>query len=78
MSGFICFQQAIDIREEQPEQTAKRMFSMLGMLKYKPLGPQADASVLQNVDLTLFHWVCIIMLLLVKAVDDVLSCVVQE
>ncbi|CAL8251305.1 unnamed protein product [Boreogadus saida] len=36
--------QAIDIREEQPEQTAKRMFSMLGMLKYKPLGPQADAS----------------------------------
>ncbi|KAJ3604378.1 hypothetical protein NHX12_029119 [Muraenolepis orangiensis] len=36
--------QAIDIREEQPEQTAKRMFSLLGMLKYKPLGNQTDAS----------------------------------
>ena len=46
VSDLIGVQQAIDIREEQPEQTAKRMFSMLGMLKYKPLGPQADASVL--------------------------------
>ncbi|KAK0151745.1 Intraflagellar transport protein 81 [Merluccius polli] len=36
--------QAIDIREELPEQTAKRMFSLLGMLKYKPLGNQSDAS----------------------------------
>ncbi|KAG7263000.1 hypothetical protein CRUP_016517 [Coryphaenoides rupestris] len=36
--------QAIDIREELPEQTAKRMFSLLGMLKYKPIGNQSDAS----------------------------------
>ena len=71
---WFFFQQAIDIREEQPEQTAKRMFSMLGMLKYKPLGPQADASVLA---LWRLHLVPL-GLLLVKAVDDVLCCVVQE
>ncbi|XP_062854560.1 intraflagellar transport protein 81 homolog isoform X2 [Trichomycterus rosablanca] len=37
-------QQAIDIREEMPEQTAKRMFTLLGMLKYKPHGGLSDAS----------------------------------
>ncbi|KAG5840733.1 hypothetical protein ANANG_G00191810 [Anguilla anguilla] len=36
--------QAIDIREEMPEQTAKRMFTLLGMLKYKPPGSSAEAS----------------------------------
>ncbi|KPP60497.1 hypothetical protein Z043_121502, partial [Scleropages formosus] len=36
--------QAIDIREEMPEQTAKRMFSLLGMLKYKAPGSTAEAS----------------------------------
>lgn len=36
--------QAIDIREELPEQTAKRMFSLLGTLKYKPPGNLSDAS----------------------------------
>jgi len=35
---YIWFQQALDIREEIPEQTAKRMFTLLGMLKYKPPG----------------------------------------
>uniref|UniRef100_A0A8C2J491 Intraflagellar transport 81 homolog n=1 Tax=Cyprinus carpio TaxID=7962 RepID=A0A8C2J491_CYPCA len=36
--------QAIDIREEMPEQTAKRMFTLLGMLKYKPPGGMSQAS----------------------------------
>uniref|UniRef100_A0A667XY96 Intraflagellar transport protein 81 homolog n=1 Tax=Myripristis murdjan TaxID=586833 RepID=A0A667XY96_9TELE len=36
--------QAIDIREEMPEQTAKRMFTLLGMLKYKPPGNPSDVS----------------------------------
>ncbi|XP_054628729.1 intraflagellar transport protein 81 homolog isoform X1 [Dunckerocampus dactyliophorus] len=36
--------QAIDIREEMPEQTAKRMCSLLGMLKYNPPGNQSDLS----------------------------------
>uniref|UniRef100_A0A3Q2XIJ1 Intraflagellar transport protein 81 homolog n=1 Tax=Hippocampus comes TaxID=109280 RepID=A0A3Q2XIJ1_HIPCM len=35
--------QAIDIREEMPEQTAKRMCALLGMLKYKPPGNQSDS-----------------------------------
>ncbi|XP_061527009.1 intraflagellar transport protein 81 homolog [Phycodurus eques] len=35
---------AIDIREEMPEQTAKRMCALLGMLKYKPPGNQSDLS----------------------------------
>ncbi|KAL2092766.1 hypothetical protein ACEWY4_012564 [Coilia grayii] len=35
---------AIDIREEMPEQTAKRMFTLLGMLKYKPPGRLSEAS----------------------------------
>ncbi|XP_073675085.1 intraflagellar transport protein 81 homolog [Garra rufa] len=36
--------QAIDIREEMPEQTAKRMFTLLGMMKYKPPGGMAEVS----------------------------------
>uniref|UniRef100_UPI0037E727C5 intraflagellar transport protein 81 homolog n=1 Tax=Semicossyphus pulcher TaxID=241346 RepID=UPI0037E727C5 len=36
--------QAIDIREEMPEQTIKRMCSLLGMLKYKPPGNLSDVS----------------------------------
>uniref|UniRef100_A0A3Q3X3K2 Intraflagellar transport protein 81 homolog n=1 Tax=Mola mola TaxID=94237 RepID=A0A3Q3X3K2_MOLML len=35
---------AIDIREEMPEQTVKRMFALLGMLKYKPPGHVSDVS----------------------------------
>ncbi|KAK7933336.1 hypothetical protein WMY93_004232 [Mugilogobius chulae] len=35
---------AIDIREEMPEQTTKRMFALLGMLKYKPPGNHSDVS----------------------------------
>uniref|UniRef100_A0A3B5LLU0 IFT81 calponin homology domain-containing protein n=1 Tax=Xiphophorus couchianus TaxID=32473 RepID=A0A3B5LLU0_9TELE len=34
--------QAMDIREEMPEQTVKRMSSLLGMLKYKPPGNLSD------------------------------------
>ncbi|XP_023197961.1 intraflagellar transport protein 81 homolog isoform X2 [Xiphophorus maculatus] len=36
--------QAMDIREEMPEQTVKRMSSLLGMLKYKPPGNLSDVS----------------------------------
>ncbi|KAA8578912.1 hypothetical protein FQN60_017515 [Etheostoma spectabile] len=36
--------QAIDIREEMPEQTIKRMCALLGMLKYKPPGNLSDVS----------------------------------
>ncbi|XP_067087221.1 intraflagellar transport protein 81 homolog isoform X2 [Osmerus mordax] len=36
--------QGIDIREESNEQTAKRMFNILGMLKYKPPGNVSDPS----------------------------------
>ncbi|XP_056144491.1 intraflagellar transport protein 81 homolog [Lampris incognitus] len=36
--------QTIDIREEMPEQTAKRMFTVIGMLKYKPPGNLSDVS----------------------------------
>ncbi|KAM7017665.1 intraflagellar transport protein 81 homolog [Tautogolabrus adspersus] len=36
--------QALDIREEMPEQTVKRMCSLLGMLKYKPPGNLSDVS----------------------------------
>ncbi|TWW60713.1 intraflagellar transport protein 81 homolog isoform X1 [Takifugu flavidus] len=35
---------AIDIREEMPEQTVKRMLSVLGLLKYKPPGNMPDVS----------------------------------
>ncbi|XP_029422467.1 intraflagellar transport protein 81 homolog isoform X6 [Nannospalax galili] len=36
--------QDVDIREEMPEQTAKRMLSLLGILKYKPPGNATDMS----------------------------------
>ncbi|CAG5919605.1 unnamed protein product [Menidia menidia] len=36
--------QALDIREEMPEQTVKRVCSLLGMLKYKPPGNHSDVS----------------------------------
>ncbi|MBN3309343.1 intraflagellar transport protein 81 homolog [Amia ocellicauda] len=36
--------QDIDIREEMPDQMARRMFSLLGMLKYKPPGNPSDTS----------------------------------
>lgn len=36
--------QVADVREEMPEQTAKRMLSLLGILKYKPPGNATDMS----------------------------------
>uniref|UniRef100_A0A8C0DKM5 Intraflagellar transport protein 81 homolog n=1 Tax=Balaenoptera musculus TaxID=9771 RepID=A0A8C0DKM5_BALMU len=36
--------QVVDIREEMPEQTAKRMLNLLGILKYKPPGNAMDMS----------------------------------
>ncbi|KAM9391908.1 intraflagellar transport protein 81 homolog [Pholidichthys leucotaenia] len=36
--------QAMDIREELPEQTVKRMSALLGMLKYRPPGNVTDVS----------------------------------
>ncbi|AWP07944.1 putative intraflagellar transport protein 81 -like [Scophthalmus maximus] len=36
--------QTIDIREELPEQTVKRMSALLGMLKYRPPGHLSDVS----------------------------------
>ncbi|XP_010202919.2 intraflagellar transport protein 81 homolog isoform X1 [Colius striatus] len=42
--GEIDPKQAVDIREELPEQTAKRMLSLLGILKYKPPGGISDLS----------------------------------
>ncbi|XP_027709340.1 intraflagellar transport protein 81 homolog isoform X2 [Vombatus ursinus] len=36
--------QVVDIREEMPDQTAKRMLSLLGILKYKPPGNATDMS----------------------------------
>ncbi|XP_040010512.1 intraflagellar transport protein 81 homolog isoform X3 [Xiphias gladius] len=41
---LLQFQQAIDIREEMPEQTVKRICSLLGMLKYRPPGNLSDVS----------------------------------
>ncbi|XP_069070982.1 intraflagellar transport protein 81 homolog [Pleurodeles waltl] len=34
----------VDIREEMPDQTAKRMLTLLGILKYKPPGNTGDMS----------------------------------
>ncbi|KAH0625423.1 hypothetical protein JD844_014920 [Phrynosoma platyrhinos] len=42
--GEIDPKHAVDIREELPEQTAKRMLSLLGILKYKPPGGTSDLS----------------------------------
>ncbi|KAG7222125.1 hypothetical protein INR49_016697 [Caranx melampygus] len=36
--------QTMDIREEMPEQTVKRICALLGMLKYKPPGNLSDVS----------------------------------
>ncbi|KAM4809017.1 intraflagellar transport protein 81 homolog [Rhinophrynus dorsalis] len=36
--------QSVDIREEMPDQTARRMLSVLGILKYKPPGNTEDMS----------------------------------
>lgn len=35
---------SLDIREEMPDQTAKRMLNILGILKYKPPGNMGDLS----------------------------------
>ncbi|XP_054466972.1 intraflagellar transport protein 81 homolog [Anoplopoma fimbria] len=40
--------QALDIREELPEQTIKRMCALLGMLKYKPPGNLSDVSIFRQ------------------------------
>uniref|UniRef100_A0ACB8FZM2 Intraflagellar transport protein 81 n=1 Tax=Sphaerodactylus townsendi TaxID=933632 RepID=A0ACB8FZM2_9SAUR len=42
--GEIDPKHVVDIREESPEQTAKRMLSLLGILKYKPPGGTSDLS----------------------------------
>ncbi|XP_044296534.1 intraflagellar transport protein 81 homolog isoform X2 [Varanus komodoensis] len=42
--GEIDPKHVVDIREELPEQTAKRMLSLLGILKYKPPGGTSDLS----------------------------------
>ncbi|NXI30188.1 IFT81 protein, partial [Sterrhoptilus dennistouni] len=42
--GEIDPKHAVDIREELPEQTAKRMLHLLGILKYKPPGTVSDLS----------------------------------
>ncbi|OCU02076.1 intraflagellar transport protein 81 homolog isoform X1 [Xenopus laevis] len=39
---------SVDIREEMPDQTAKRMLSVLGILKYKPPGNIGDMSVFRQ------------------------------
>ena len=33
---FVCQQHKIDLRDEEPEQMAKRMFTFLRILKFKP------------------------------------------
>uniref|UniRef100_A0A8C8RFZ5 Intraflagellar transport protein 81 homolog n=1 Tax=Pelusios castaneus TaxID=367368 RepID=A0A8C8RFZ5_9SAUR len=42
--GEIDSKHVVDIREEMPEQTAKRMLSLLGILKYKPPESSTDLS----------------------------------
>lgn len=42
--GEIDPKHAVDIREELPENTAKRMLTLLGILKYKPPGNVTDLS----------------------------------
>ncbi|XP_066465999.1 intraflagellar transport protein 81 homolog [Tiliqua scincoides] len=42
--GEIDPKHVVDIREELPEQTAKRMLNILGILKYKPPGGTSDLS----------------------------------
>ncbi|KFU90204.1 Intraflagellar transport protein 81 [Chaetura pelagica] len=62
--GEIDPKHAVDIREELPEQTAKRMLSLLGILKYKPPGSVSDVSAFRQGLITgskpvihpLLHW----------------------
>ncbi|NWU91067.1 IFT81 protein, partial [Upupa epops] len=62
--GEIDPKHAVDIREELPEQTAKRMLSLLGILKYKPPGSVTDLSAFRQGLVTgskpvihpLLHW----------------------
>ncbi|NWR90033.1 IFT81 protein, partial [Furnarius figulus] len=62
--GEIDPKHAVDIREELPEQTAKRMLSLLGILKYKPPGSVSDLSAFRQGLVTgskavihpLLHW----------------------
>ncbi|NXA03952.1 IFT81 protein, partial [Sapayoa aenigma] len=62
--GEIDPKHAVDIREELPEQTAKRMLSLLGILKYKPPGNVSDLSAFRQGLVTgskavihpLLHW----------------------
>ncbi|NXG61612.1 IFT81 protein, partial [Hemiprocne comata] len=62
--GEIDPKHAVDIREELPEQTAKRMLSLLGILKYKPPGSVSDVSAFRQGLVTgskpvihpLLHW----------------------
>ncbi|RMC05759.1 hypothetical protein DUI87_17302 [Hirundo rustica rustica] len=42
--GEIDPKHAVNVREELPEQTAKRMLNILGILKYKPPGTVSDLS----------------------------------
>ncbi|KYO39754.1 intraflagellar transport 81-like protein isoform B [Alligator mississippiensis] len=42
--GEIDPKHVVDIREEMPDQTTKRMLSLLGILKYKPPGSITDLS----------------------------------
>ncbi|OXB84942.1 UNVERIFIED_CONTAM: hypothetical protein H355_016064 [Colinus virginianus] len=46
--GEIDPKHAVDIREELPENTAKRMLTLLGILKYKPPGNVTDLSVFRQ------------------------------
>ncbi|KFV03554.1 Intraflagellar transport protein 81, partial [Pterocles gutturalis] len=62
--GEIDPKHAVDIREELPEQTAKRMLNLFGILKYKPPGSTADLSAFRQGLVTgskpvihpLLHW----------------------
>ncbi|XP_061322251.1 intraflagellar transport protein 81 homolog isoform X2 [Pezoporus occidentalis] len=62
--GEIDPKHAVDIREELPEQTAKRMLNLLGILKYKPPGSVSDLSAFRQGLVTgskpvihpLLHW----------------------
>ncbi|XP_030901392.1 intraflagellar transport protein 81 homolog [Melopsittacus undulatus] len=62
--GEIDPKHAVDIREELPEQTVKRMLTLLGILKYKPPGSASDLSAFRQGLVTgskpvihpLLHW----------------------
>uniref|UniRef100_A0A8C5WVV8 Intraflagellar transport protein 81 homolog n=1 Tax=Laticauda laticaudata TaxID=8630 RepID=A0A8C5WVV8_LATLA len=46
--GEIDPKHIVDIREELPEHTAKRMLTLLGILKYKPPGGTSDLSIFRQ------------------------------